>query len=72
MQRSTRRIIASLALMVYLLVYIIIAYTIGSYIAEARRWATLLYFIAAGVVWIFPLRPLFAWMNSGPEEDFGD
>ena len=36
------------------------------------RWAQLAFYVLAGVSWIFPLKPLFAWMNRGvppPEED---
>lgn len=68
MKRSTRRIVASLALMPYLLIYIIIAYTIGSYLADGPKWLALIYFIVAGFAWIVPMKPLFGWMNSGPED----
>jgi len=26
-------------------------------------WAELMFFAVAGIVWIVPLKPLFAWMN---------
>jgi hypothetical protein len=28
-------------------------------------WAALAYYAEAGVLWIAPLKPLFAWMNRG-------
>ena len=68
MKRTNRRAVASLVLVLYLIVYIYIAYTIGSYLAVAPRLLTLFYFVVAGFAWIIPLKPLFAWMNSGPED----
>lgn len=29
------------------------------------RWLHILYYLVAGIVWIFPLRPLLRWMETG-------
>jgi len=34
-------------------------------IAGAPRWALAFYYIAAGLVWILPLKPLLRWMETG-------
>jgi hypothetical protein len=34
-------------------------------IEGAPRWAQILYYPAAGIVWILPLKPLLRWMETG-------
>ena len=42
------------------------AATLGAYIwTHAPNWAALGYYAIAGVIWVAPLKPLFAWMNRG-------
>ena len=31
----------------------------------APRWVHILYYLAAGIVWVLPLRPLLRWMETG-------
>lgn len=66
-----RKPVTALILLAYILVYAIAAATIGGMIAGGPRWAELAFYIVAGIAWIFPLKPLFAWMNRGapPPED---
>ena len=67
MKRSQRRIIASLALLIFLVVWVWGAATLGTYLTTGPKWLSLLYFIVAGIGWVLPLRPVFKWMNSGEE-----
>lgn len=30
---------------------------------------SLIFFVVAGIGWVLPLRPVFKWMNAGPEAD---
>lgn len=69
MKPSNRRIAASFALLVFIAVWILGAATIGSYLATGPKWLSLLFFVIAGIGWVFPLRPLFKWMNSGKAQD---
>jgi hypothetical protein len=64
MRPSTRRLVASLALLIYVPAYVVLAATIGDRLATAPQWLGLLYFAVAGVLWVIPLRPLFKWMNQ--------
>jgi hypothetical protein len=57
--------------MAFLVFWIWGAATIGTMLATAPKWATLLFFVVAGIGWAVPLKPVFTWMNSGPE-DTGD
>ena len=68
MTRSRRRIVTSIILLVYIVAWIWAAATIGSQLATAPKWLSLGFFIIAGIAWVFPLKPLFGWMNSGPED----
>ncbi len=69
MPRSRRRLIASIVVMLFLGLWIWGAGTIGTQLATAPKWASLLFFVVAGIGWAVPLKPVFTWMNSGPEED---
>ncbi|MEC7290677.1 MAG: DUF2842 domain-containing protein [Pseudomonadota bacterium] len=69
MSRSKRRLIASIIVMLFLVFWIWGAATIGSQLATAPKWISLVFFVVAGVGWALPLKPVFTWMNSGPEED---
>ncbi len=68
MPQSQRRIVASLAVLVFLAIWIWGAATIGTMLATAPKWLTLVYFIVAGIGWVLPLKPIFTWMNSVPED----
>ncbi len=68
MPRSQRRLVASIIIMLFLVFWIWGAATIGSHLATAPKWASLIFFVVAGIGWAVPLKPVFSWMNSGPEE----
>jgi len=66
MNARTRKAIGCFVLIAYLALYAAAAAALGaSVLAHAPNWAALLYFLAAGVIWVAPLKPLFAWMNRG-------
>lgn len=66
-----RKITAMLILMAYIAFCIFFLATMGTWMAGLNGFLQLLFYILAGFLWIAPLKPLFAWMNSGqrPEED---
>ncbi|MEQ8559477.1 MAG: DUF2842 domain-containing protein [Henriciella sp.] len=59
-----RKIIASLVMLAFLAVWIFLAGTIGTRLTEAPDWLQLVFYIFAGIAWVFPLRPLMRWMNA--------
>ena len=63
-----RKPLTALILLVYIFAYAILAATVGG---KITGWVQMPFYIVAGIVWIFPLKPLFAWMNRGtpPVED---
>ena len=66
MNTRSRKALGCFVLLAYLAVYAGVAGALGAMLTgKIPTWAQLAYFAAAGIVWIFPLKPLFAWMNKG-------
>ena len=64
MDTRTRKAIGCFGLLAYLILYALLAASLGVWLAPlAPTWVELIYYAIAGIVWIFPLRPLFGWMN---------
>lgn len=62
----TRKAAGCALLLLYLAVYAAIAAGIGTMLSpHLPWWGELAYYAIAGVVWIVPLKPLFAWMRGG-------
>lgn len=67
MQPRVRKALGAFALILYLCAYIVFAIWLGDLLlGRAPAWMQLIYFAVAGIVWVFPLRPLFTWMNKTP------
>lgn len=64
MAPRARRAIGSIAILLYLPAYVALAATLGGKIIGYGQIAALAFFALAGIAWVFPLRPLFNWMNS--------
>lgn len=64
MNSQLRKALGTVVLLAYLAGYIAAAAMGFDLIAQAPWWAHLAYFAVAGVVWVAPLKPLFAWMNG--------
>jgi predicted membrane channel-forming protein YqfA (hemolysin III family) len=66
-----RKPITILAMLAFIAVWIWAIATLGTYMTGLPGWAQMLFYIAAGTLWVIPLRPLLNWMNAAepPEED---
>ena len=65
MNTRARKAVGCFALTAYLTAYATVASEIGQFaLTHAPMWIALLYFVVAGVIWVAPLRPIFAWMNG--------
>jgi len=66
-----RKPVAILLMLAFMALWVWGAATIGSRFTGASGWLQLVFYVAAGTLWVFPLRPLFLWMNANqpPEED---
>ncbi len=67
MNMRARKAVGCFALLAYLALYAAAAATLGAMLLPVLpAWGELIYYAVAGVIWIFPLKPLFAWMNRAP------
>jgi len=58
MSRST---IASLAGILFVLIYIVVVITLPDYFTRLHWTLEALYWLIAGIVWVFPVRWLMLW-----------
>ncbi|MBX3429069.1 MAG: DUF2842 domain-containing protein [Hyphomonadaceae bacterium] len=66
MEMRTRKALGCFVLLAYMTVYAMLAASLGvALVPVFPAWAQLIFYAVAGIVWIFPLKPLFAWMNRG-------
>jgi len=66
MNVRVRKAIGCAGLLAYLAIYAVLAATLGAYLLPILPlWAQPIFYAAAGVIWIFPLKPLFGWMRRG-------
>lgn len=68
MQVRYRRIIGLFVVAIFLLIYVPIAAQIGNFFVDKNIFINISYFIFAGLIWVLPLKPLFNWMRTKPEE----
>jgi hypothetical protein len=66
MNIRTRKALGCFVLLAYIAIYTVLAASLGvALVPLIPTWAQLVFYAVAGVVWIFPLKPLFAWINRG-------
>lgn len=66
-----RKPITIFALLGFMAVWIWAIGTLGTHMTGLPGWVQMVFYIAAGTLWIIPLRPILKWMNAAepPEED---
>lgn len=52
-------------ILLLILVWAVIVATASSWIGNQHMLVQLLIYVVAGIVWIAPLKPLLAWMETG-------
>lgn len=52
-------------ILLLILVWAVIVATVAGRIGAMPWWLQLLFYVAAGLVWILPLKPLLRWMETG-------
>ncbi len=66
MNIRARKAIGCAGLLAYLGLYAVLAATLGAYLLPILPfWAELIFYAVAGIIWIFPMKPLFDWMKRG-------
>lgn len=62
MNPRLKKLLGSIAILVFLIVYAALAIIVADLIPDHPA-IDLLYFVVAGIGWILPIIPLMAWMN---------
>ena len=70
MSYPVRKIIASIFLLGFMIGWIVMIGTVGPMVSDLPKWAVLLFYVFAGIGWILPFKPIFAWMNrNAPQQE---
>lgn len=67
MAPRTRRAVAAVTTLVFLVAYIVVATTIAGLLPDIA-WLRLAYNVVVGVAWGAPLLPLFAWAERDGQD----
>lgn len=66
MKMRTRKAVGCFVLLAYLTVYALLAASLGvALVPILPVWAQLMFYLVAGLVWVFPLKPMMNWMRRG-------
>ncbi len=67
LRAHSKKLIGTLATLVWLVVYSLIAMGVGAHILpHANGFTTFLYYVLAGTVWIIPVGLMLPWMYREP------
>ena len=62
---SLRKLIGTVALVAFILVYALMAMTIAAAkLPGASGWVQLAYFAVAGLIWVIPAAAIISWMSK--------
>ena len=64
MSSHVRKLLGSLAVLLFLSAYIAVAVTLADHLPD-NRLVELAFFAVVGIAWGVPLLPLFTWMELG-------
>ncbi|MEM0984687.1 MAG: DUF2842 domain-containing protein [Pseudomonadota bacterium] len=63
-----RKLIAMVLFLSWLIIYIVGIATFSGMITVWPNWIQMIFYVIAGIAWVFPLKPLFLWMNTPSQE----
>jgi hypothetical protein len=70
MRRRTRKLIGTVAILIFVSLYALIAMAIAQgRLQEANKFWQGLYYLVAGMGWILPIMPLIRWMERPDENE---
>jgi len=65
MNIRARKAVGCGALLAYLAIYAVATATLGGLLIDhVPAFVLILYYAVAGIAWVFPLKPVFSWMNG--------
>jgi hypothetical protein len=54
-----------LLILLWIIAWCVGVASVGALIVSAPWWQQAPFYVVAGIVWIFPLKPLLRWMETG-------
>lgn len=54
-----------LAIVLFIALWAVLVASLSPWFAARGRLVETIYYVVAGIIWIFPLRPWLAWMETG-------
>lgn len=70
MRRRTRKLIGTIVMLVFVILYSLAAMSIAQgRLQDAEKLWQSVYYLVAGLAWILPLMPLIRWMERPDSDD---
>lgn len=54
-----------IVILVFILIWCGVVVSLMDWISDLNFWLQLPIYVIAGIAWIFPVKPLLLWMNTG-------
>lgn len=68
MTRGERTTVGVFAILALIAAWALLIVAFANFIAPWPIWAQTPFYLAAGLAWLLPLRPLLVWMNKHPDQ----
>jgi len=66
MSVRTRKLIGTIALLLLVAIWALLAMAFAQFaFSSPNAWAAMIFYVVAGIGWIFPAMPLIRWMEGG-------
>lgn len=69
MQPSWRKPAGIFGILTYIVLWAILVASLASWVGKWPILAQAIFYLVAGIVWIFPLKPVLKWMETGHFKD---
>jgi hypothetical protein len=63
-----RKVVGMAVLLVGLFVYVLAIMEVGARLIDTHWAVQAVFYLVAGVIWAFPLKPLMAWIQAPPRK----
>lgn len=64
-QPSWRKPVGTLGILAYMTIWAVLVASLSTWVGNWPVLVQSIFYLIAGVVWIFPLRPILKWMETG-------
>lgn len=64
-QPSWRKPVGTLGILAYMTIWAVLVASLSTWVGSWPVLVQSIFYLIAGVIWIFPLRPVLQWMETG-------